>query len=362
MAIRLGIIGTGYGAAVLLPAFRATERFEIVAMVGRNGIQAEMIAAKCGIAKAFDDADRMLDWGRLDAVAVAVPPHGQERIVLSAIGRGLHVFAEKPLALTVEGARRMRASAVAAEVANLVDFNFREIAAFGVARDMIRVGAIGVLRHVVVTWQLESYANRMRLSNWKADQQSGGGSLFNFVSHSLDYLECLVGPIEGLSARLAGLPGDARPNDAFVAITFAISGGVAGNLTMSAAAYKGSGHRIEIYGEDGALVLENTGSDYMRGFRLLHAVRPGDLKQVDVASDDPDPWSDGRILPVSRLAHRFADWIELGREAESDFAVGLRVQVLLEAANLAHRTGRWVPCPRSEPGPIGLASAFDTET
>ena len=199
----------------------------------------------------------------------------------------------------------------------------------------------------------------MRLANWKADQQSGGGSLFNFVSHSLDYLEYLVGPIEGLSARLAGIPGDARPNDAFVAVTFDIFGGVAGNLTMSAAAYKGSGHKIEIYGQAGALVLENTGSDHMRGFRLLHAVRPGELTQVEVSTDDPDPWSDGRTLPVSRLAHRFADWIEHGQEADSNFSAGLRVQVLLEAARLAHRTGRWVPCPRTEPGAIGLAPAFN---
>ncbi len=362
MALRLGLIGTGYGAAVLLPAFRETKRFEIVAIIGQNGSRTEATASQHGIAHAFDHVDQMLDWGRLDAVAVAVPPNGQESIVLSAVACGLHVFAEKPMALNVESAQRMRTSAEAAGVANVIDFNFREIAAFAAASDMIRGGALGRLRHVVVTWQLESYANRMRLPSWKADQQSGGGSLFNFVSHSLDYLEHLVGPIEGLSARLVGIPGDDRPNDAFVAITFDISGGVAGSLTMSAAAYKGSGHRIEIYGEDGALVLENTSPDYMRGFRLMQAVRPGELTRVEVSSSDPDPWSDGRILPVSRLVRRFADWIEHARKAKSDFSAGLRVQILLEAVTLAHRTGRWVPLTRCEPGSIGLAPAFETET
>ena len=53
----------------------------------------------------------------------------------------------------------------------------------------------------------------MRLDNWKAYGEDGGGALGNFVSHSFHYLEWLCGPISGLSARLSGLPDDAGHGD-----------------------------------------------------------------------------------------------------------------------------------------------------
>lgn len=362
MTMRLAIIGTGYGSTVLLPAFRATGCVDIVAVAGRDGNRAAAVATENSVPASFDDVGRLLALEELDAVAVAVPPREQEAIVNAAIDRGLHVFAEKPLALTLEGARRMSTAAVTAGIAHVVDFNFREIAAFRVARELLRAGTVGALRHVSVSWQVESYANRMRLRNWKAEARSGGGSLSNFVSHSFDYLEYLVGPIEGLSARLAGMPGDDRPGDAFVALALEFAGGVAGSLTMSAAAYRGSGHRIEIYGEDGTLILENAGPDYMRGFRVLHAIRPNELMEIEIAQRESDHWTDGRILPVSRLTHRFLDWIQNGIKAESDFEAGARVQQLLDAANMAHRHGRWVACSRAEPDLSGSTSSTPSRT
>lgn len=244
MTVRLAIFGTSYGSTVLIPAFRASGRFDIVAIAGQDGARAAAVAHRETIAASFDNVEQLLELRELDAVAVAVPPREQENIVQAAIDRGLHVFAEKPLALTLEGARHMSKEAVRAGIAHVIDFNFREIAAFRVARDMLRANAVGALRHVSVSWQVESYSNRMRLRNWKTDEQSGGGSLSNFVSHAFDYLENLVGPIEGLSAHLVGMPGDGNISDVFVGLALEFAGGVIGSLAMSAAAYQGSGHRI----------------------------------------------------------------------------------------------------------------------
>ena len=82
---------------------------------------------------------------------------------------------------------------------------------------------------------------------------------------------------------------------------------------MSCASYLGSGHRIEFYGEDGTLVLDNSGGDYMRGFRLLYGKRPA-AALTPIPVDDPidAQYPDGRIAPVSRLARRFFDAIEGG--------------------------------------------------
>ena len=194
-----------------------------------------------------------------------------------------------------------------------------------------------------MTWQVESYANRVGLKTWKTDNSAGGGALLNFVSHSLDYLEWFVGPIQGLFACLAGMPNDARQNDSFVAMALRFGSGAAGSLTMSAAAYQGSGHRIEFYGEEGTMVLHNAGPDYMHGFRLAAARRPDQaLTAVEVQAPDRDRWKDGRVLPSSRLAKRFLDWVERGSPAEPTFARGLRAQYLAEQARRSHATGRWI--------------------
>jgi predicted dehydrogenase len=339
--IRVGIVGCGYGAQVLVPAFRADPRTEVVAIASGGQARAQSAAQALKIPTFVNDWRRLLDSGILDAVAIAVPPVVQTKIATAALECGLHVFAEKPLALTLDDARRLAGVAVRSGRAHAIDFNFREISAIRKARELLRADTLGPLRHVTVFWQVESFANQARLDNWKTDQNAGGGALSNFVSHALDYLEWLAGPIVGLSARLAGMPGDCRRNDTFVSMSFQFASGAAGCLAMSAAAYRGSGHSIGFYGDKGSLVLENAGPDYMRGFELRLAVRPGDFAAV-VGAEDRDMWDDGRVLPSSRIVKRFLDWIHDGKAMEPNFTTGLRVQCLLEDARRSHATGQWV--------------------
>ncbi len=343
MEIRLGVVGCGYGKSVTTPAFRVDARCRVTAIAAASLQTAQRAATELGIEHAYGDWRELVASPAVDAVAVAVPPHLQTDIVLGALQEHKPVFAEKPLAAHVADARRLAERVAAAGVANMVDFNFTAIAAYARAREMLQQQAIGDLRHVVVNWQTESYSNRARLENWKSTTEQGGGTLANFVSHCLHYLEWFAGPIAGLNARLFRLPDDPRPSDSAVGLTMEFSSGAAGMLAMSAAAFPGSGQRIEFYGEDGSLVLENSSRDYMRGFRLLHGRRSStEMALVKVNDQEKDTWKDGRILPVSRLARRFFDWMEHGTPARPDFRDGLRVQELIAAAQLSHQDGRWV--------------------
>ena len=112
-------------------------------------------------------------------------------------------------------------------------------------------------------------------------------------------------------------------------------------LGMSSAAYLGAGHRIEFSGEDGTLVLVNSTADYMRGFELHFARRPAQALEC-IAIEPPDTQPDGRIGPVSRLAARFLDAIDTGKPAKPDIRDGYRVQQLIDAARLSHKSGERV--------------------
>ena len=341
--IRLGIIGCNFGRTVLLPAFRADPRCQVTAFAGSDQARTSQVAHETNVAKAYGDWTALVDDPDIDAVAIAVPPRLQPAIALRALDRGKPVFAEKPLAAGLAEARAVAERAAAAGRPAMMDFEFAEIPVWRRAKSLIAGGALGALRHVMVTWNVENRAVQMRLQSWKTADGDGGGVLGNFISHSFYYLEWFCGPIAELSARLFPLPGSEPPMDATVTMSFSFASGAAGSLAVSCASYLGSGHRIEFYGEDGTLLLANATTDYMRGFELRHARRPAAALER-IAVDDPldAQFSDGRIAPVSRLAARFLDAVAGGGQPSPSLQDGLRVQQLIDAARRSHAERRWI--------------------
>jgi predicted dehydrogenase len=342
--LRFGVIGIGYGQAVLVPAIRRDPRAVVVALAASTLSKAQKVAAELKVPHAYGNWRDMLEVGGLDVVAVAVPPHLQAEILIEALERGLAVFAEKPLAMNMREADRITVAQKMFAAKSAVDFNFTGVKAFAIAREKLRLGVIGPLRHVVVNWQVESYANRNRLTNWKTDSSTGGGTLFNFVSHPLHYLEWMSGDrIDSLSARLWGIPGDTRSGDASVALHLEFASGAAGMVAVSAAANHGNGHEVAFYGENGAIMLRNSTSDYMRGFELLIANRDqSEPKLVSIEFNDALDEHDGRILPTASLISQLIDSINIGEKVECDLYAGRRVQALIEAALTSDRRRCWV--------------------
>src|SRR4030081_3654818 len=71
--LRIGVIGTGFGATVHVPALKASEDFEVVAVVSRRRENAERVAREAGIGWFSDDYRAMLSDVDLDAVSIATP-------------------------------------------------------------------------------------------------------------------------------------------------------------------------------------------------------------------------------------------------------------------------------------------------
>lgn len=343
--IRLGIVGVNYGRTVLLPAFRADPRCEVTALAGSDQARATEHAQNVKVPKAYGDWRELIADKDIDAIAIATVPSLQTEIALAALKAGKPVFAEKPMASTLIEARAMRDAAETSGLPTGIDFNFHEIAAWQKAKAMLDDGAIGKLRHVTIDWHVENYSVQHRMRNWKTLRDDGGGVLGNFISHCFHYLEWFVEPLSGLQARVGGLPGDTEL-DTTVAMALQYEGGPLASLSMSCASFRGTGHRIAFYGEDGTLVLENRTPDYMRGFVLSHARRPGDLTAVAVDDAENAEHPDGRIAPASRLAAKFIDAIagapRYKPNAAPGFAAGFRVQQLIDAAQRSNREGRFI--------------------
>src|SRR6266478_8308796 len=343
IVIGVGIVGCNYGRTVLVPAFRHDQRCDIVALAGTDAGRTAEFARAVNVARGFGDWQALVDEPTVAVVAVAVPPHLQPAVAQRALELGKAVFLEKPLAADLAGAQMILDWGRKSGRPIAVDFNFPELPSWRRAKAILESGVIGRLHNAVVTWNFENQATRLRLESWKTRGNDGGGLLGNFVSHCFYNLEWLCGPISGLTARLFTLPD--RSADGSVALALAFASGAGGSLQVSCASFLGSGHRIELYGEDGTLVLSNPTADYFRGFELRLG-RQGDdvLRPITIAMEDANehPPCDARTAPVRRLVRRLLDACENGSHPSPGVVEGYRVQCLIDAARRAHATGRWM--------------------
>ena len=334
---RVGIIGAGYGQHVHLPAFRADSRASVDAICASNGDRASALAGRLGISRAFGDWRKLVVDPQIDLIAISVPPALQAEIAIAAAQAGKHVFAEKPLASNGAEAQRMVDSIRDAGVVGVVDFEFREVAAWRQLKKMLGEAVVGQLRHVYLSWKVETLANRERKVSWKRDPSLGGGTLNLFGSHALDSILWAFGPVCRLAARTwAPSPGLA---DARVEAGMETVDGLPISMSLAADAPLGSGYRIEVYGDDGAIVLENRTSDYAAGFVLTIARR--NEPSVVVKLEPPPNEADGRIAASASVIKRFLDGVETGEPQKPDFGDGLDVQRLIDAIREADKSGRW---------------------
>jgi predicted dehydrogenase len=77
------------------------DRFVVTALAEPSERVRSALCARFAIGGSFADWRSMLDQAPLDAVVVASPAGTHVEIVLASLGLGLHVFCEKPLAITL---------------------------------------------------------------------------------------------------------------------------------------------------------------------------------------------------------------------------------------------------------------------
>jgi predicted dehydrogenase len=100
--LRIGLFGAGLvGQAGHAPTlWEERERFEFVVVADPSATVREAIADRYGVPNAVATLEEALALG-LDAVVIAVPDPAHRPAVLAALGAGVHVFCEKPLAVSV---------------------------------------------------------------------------------------------------------------------------------------------------------------------------------------------------------------------------------------------------------------------
>jgi predicted dehydrogenase len=109
--VRVLVVGCGNMGASHAQAYQSLDGFEICGIVS-TGKSKEVLNEKLGGGYAlYSDYAEALSATQPDAVCISTYPDTHESFAIMALEQGCHVFIEKPLADTVEGAERVVAAA-----------------------------------------------------------------------------------------------------------------------------------------------------------------------------------------------------------------------------------------------------------
>jgi predicted dehydrogenase len=208
---------------------------EIVALADIAEEKARAAADQFG-GKAFSDYRAMLDETEMDALYVCVPPFAHEDAEILAARRGIHLFVEKPVALTMEKAQEIAAVIRETGVLSSAGYVLRYFKGTALARKMLEGREIAMVTS-------HRWGGIPGVPWWRSMDRSGG-QLVEMTTHQVDLMRYLGGDIAEVSSRsdfrvLKDLPDFTIP-DAQIAL-FQFASGAIGCVSNSCALTKGGG-------------------------------------------------------------------------------------------------------------------------
>lgn len=250
-----GIIGCGAVTEVKSgPAFQKARGSRLVAVMRRNGALAADYARRHGVPRWYDRAEDLLADPAVDAVYVATPPYAHQAYALLAATAGKPVYVEKPIAVSVAEGEAMRQACRQAGQPLFVAYYRRMLERFRKIKAIVDSGAIGQPRAVSIALYRPYTPPPPGTVDWRVDPAvAGGGRFVDLASHTLDFLDYTLGPIQevcGLARNQGGL--FAAEDSVAAAFTFAGGAQGAGLWWFTSPA---SLDRTEILGTRGAVAF-----------------------------------------------------------------------------------------------------------
>lgn len=324
-----GIIGLGrIAGSQIAPAITASGNGALAGVVSRDRARAEEFARAHGAAAAFDDYAKMLADPAVDAVYIATPNALHAGQVIAAARAGKHVLCDKPLAGTVEDARRCVEECRIAGVRLGITFQTRFHDGLADAARLVRDGGIGK----VIVAEVTMSGGRNLPRGWRTDPELAGlGTINNIGVHAFDLLRYLLGSeVAEVVALTDSEPGYRIDTTAAVLLRFANGTIAYVNANQSTPHARDD---IVLYGSEGRVL----------GSNLSRPGRDGTLSLITPAGERVFPASSGDAY--QRVIGAFAEAVLDDRDPSPSGEDGLRSVELTTAIADAIRDRRVVSLP-----------------
>ncbi len=356
--IGVALVGTGFGQKIHLPGLQLHPRTAVVAVYHRDLTKAKAIAQQHQIPSACQSLEEIVALPEVEAVSISTPPFLHYEMAKIALKAGKHILLEKPTTLNVQEAMELYELAQAQQAVVTLDFEFRYVPAWQRLAELLAEGYVGQKRLIKIDWLASSRADANRPWNWYARKDQGGGALGAIGSHLFDYINWLFGSVRQLSGQLSTtIPtrpdpatGEAKPVDAddTCLLMLELTDGTPVQACLSAVTYQGRGHWIEIYGDQGTLVLGNDNqSDYVHGFKLWGSQKGAALSELEIPQRlaFAETYPDGRLAPFLRVVDRWVESIERREMLTPSLREGIYSQLLMDLTQQSAQQKAWLEVP-----------------
>ena len=316
------------------------------------GSYAELMASEA--ARPVDD--------RMDFVVIATPNHTHFPVAKAALDAGFHVMSDKPATFDLAQAKALNALAAEKDLVFGLTHNYTGYPMVKEARHLVRSGAFGSIRRVVVEYIQGWLATREeaagnKQAEWRTDPSRSGaaGCMGDIGTHGENLAEYVTGlAIESLCADLtAFVPGRRLEDDGNVLLRFA--GGAKGVLFASQIAVgEENGLKLRVYGESGGLEWSQMEPNSLivrwpdRPYEVRRTGGPGVSEAATDATRLPAGHPEGFLEAFALLYRNFADTLEAKRagrdptEENLDFptiADGVRGMAFIETVVASAEAG-----------------------
>lgn len=143
--------------------------------------------------KEYTDYHEMLKQEQIDLIAIATESGNHAKIALDCIERGCHLIIEKPIALSLEDADTIIASAKQKDVKVCACHQNRFNKSVQKIRQAVEDGRFGKLLHGTAHIRWNRGKQYYEQAPWRGTWEQDGGALMNQCIHNIDLLRWMMG-------------------------------------------------------------------------------------------------------------------------------------------------------------------------
>lgn len=187
---RIGVIGCANVAErCMMPAIKATNEFELIAVASRTKEKAKNFAEKFSC-EAVEGYSNLINRDDIDAVYIPLPTGLHEEWIINALNKGKHVLAEKSLATDYTSAKRIINEAETRQLLVMEDFMFPYHRQHTFVKKLIGDGEIGDVHFLKSSF---GFPQRNK-DDIRYSKKLGGGALLDAGGYVVKAAQLFLGP------------------------------------------------------------------------------------------------------------------------------------------------------------------------
>lgn len=258
--IKLGILG--YGNIGTLHVDNVVsgkcEQVEISAICDIDPQKRAEAKEKVPTAQIFENAEDMINSGKIDSILVAVPHYDHPKYAIMALKKGIHTLIEKPAGVYTKQVKEMNEVAKESNAVFAIMMNQRTNCIYRKMREIVKSGRLGEIKRtslIITDWyRPQCYYDS---GNWRATWSGeGGGVLLNQCPHNLDLWQWICGMPSKIHAKLHYGKWHEIEVEDDVSAYVEYPNGATGTFVTTTGDTAGT-NRFEIMLEKGKLIAEN---------------------------------------------------------------------------------------------------------